>query len=65
MARKMLKGNHPGVISANIKMLKANGYSHARATRCALCHANKKNDKHVKRIAEKVTKKSDTMQVKG
>lgn len=41
--RKMLKGNSPDVINSNIQMLKDNGYSHARATRCAMCHANKKH----------------------
>lgn len=53
---KMLKGKSQDVIDANIKMLKDKGYSHGRATRCALCHANKKHDKHAKSIAEKVVK---------
>lgn len=49
MARKkMLKGNSPDVVQANVKMLCDAGYSHARATRCALCHANKKNGKSKK-----------------
>jgi hypothetical protein len=43
---KMLKGKTQDVIDSNIKMLCDQGYSHAKATRCALCHANKKHDKH-------------------
>jgi hypothetical protein len=55
MARKpLLKGKSQDVINANVKTLKDAGYSHARATRCALCHANKKHDKHA--LDKKVTK---------
>jgi hypothetical protein len=53
---KMLKGKSHDIINANIQMLKDNGYSHSRATRCALCHANKKHDKHAKKVAAKVAK---------
>lgn len=57
MARKkLLKGNSHDIVAANTKMLKEAGYSHARALRCALCHANKKHDKHVKSIGKKITK---------
>jgi hypothetical protein len=64
MAKKMLKGNHPDVINANIQMLKDAGYSHGRATRCALCHANKKHEKHAKSIASKVTKNNPQVKMK-
>jgi len=53
---KMLKGKTQDIIDANIRMLKDQGYSHGRATRCALCHANKKHDKHAKSIASKAAK---------
>jgi hypothetical protein len=56
MRKKLLKGKGQDVINANIKMLKDAGYSHAKATRCALCHANKKHDKHVESINKKITK---------
>lgn len=52
----LLKGKSPDVISANIQTLKNAGYSHARATRCAMCHANKKHDSHAKKVAAKVAK---------
>jgi hypothetical protein len=62
----MIKGNSPDVISANIQMLKDNGYSHAKATRCAMCHANKKHSQHSKSVAKKVVKKNDSIvKVKG
>jgi len=62
---KMLKGKSQDIIDANVKMLKDGGYSHARATRCALCHANKKHDKHAKGIAAKVTKQNPQVVIKG
>lgn len=66
MARKkMLKGNSQDVINANVQMLKDNGYSHSRATRCALCHANKKHDKHAKSVAGKVVNQLGKMSIKG
>lgn len=55
MANNLLKGNRPDIISANVQMLKDNGYSHARALKCALCHANKKFGKKVKQIKKKFT----------
>lgn len=61
---KMLKGNSQDIIDANIRMLKDGGYSHTRATRCALCHANKKHDKHAKNIASKVTKNNSQVTIK-
>lgn len=61
---KMLKGNSQDIIDANIRMLKDKGYSHGRATRCALCHANKKHDTHVKSIASKVLKKTKQVTIK-
>jgi hypothetical protein len=60
----LLKGKTQDVINANIKMLCDQGYSHARATRCALCHANKKHDKHAASIAKKVTKKESQVKIK-
>lgn len=60
----MLKGKSQDVIDANIKMLCDQGYSHARATRCALCHANKKHDKHAKGVASKVIKKNSQVAIK-
>ena len=66
MARKkMLKGNSQDVINTNVQMLKDAGYSHGRAMRCALCHANKKHDKHSKSIAAKVSKPSSRMAISG
>ena len=66
MARKnLLKGNSADIISANTNMLKRAGYSHARALRCALCHANKKHDKHVKAIGKKIVKNNPQVSVKG
>lgn len=62
---KLLKGKTQDVINANIQMLKDSGYSHSRATRCALCHANKKHDKTAKRIASKVTKNNPQVTIKG
>ena len=53
----LLKGIHPDIISSNVRTLKNAGYDHARAVRCALCHANKKHDKHAKSVAKKVAKK--------
>jgi hypothetical protein len=64
MRKKMLKGKSPDVINANIQMLKDQGYSHGRATRCALCHANKKHDSHAKSVAAKVTNKLGKMILK-
>ena len=64
MAKKMLKGNHPDIINSNIQMLKDAGYSHARATRCAMCHANKKHDKHAKSVAKKVVKPNSQVSIK-
>jgi hypothetical protein len=61
---KMLKGNSQDVIDANIRMLKDSGYSHSRATRCALCHANKKHSKHEKGITAKITKKNSQVTIK-
>lgn len=56
--KNLLKGNRPDVISANVSTLKNAGYSHASALRCAMCHANKKHDKHAKKMSAKVSKKS-------
>jgi len=61
---KMLKGKTQDIIDANIRMLKDKGYSHGRATRCALCHANKKHDKHAKSIASKVVSKDKQVAIK-
>lgn len=55
--RKMLKGASNDVIDANVRMLKDSGYEHNRAVRCALCYANKKHSKHIKKVASKVVKK--------
>jgi hypothetical protein len=55
---KLLKGKSQDIIDANIRTLKDNGYSHARATRCALCHANKKHDHKAKQVAAKVSKQA-------
>lgn len=60
----LLKGKSPDIINANINTLKNAGYSHSRATRCAMCHANKKHDKHSKSIAAKVTKTEAGVKVK-
>ena len=65
MPKKMLNGKTQDVINANIQMLKDGGYSHSRATRCALCHANKKHDKDTKRIASKAVKNSKQVIIKG
>ena len=60
MARKkLLKGNSQDIINTNIKTLTDAGYTESRATRCALCHANKKHDKHTKKVAAKVAKHFD------
>lgn len=58
MARvnKLLAGNRPDVINSNITTLKNAGYSHASATRCAMCHANKKYSSVVKKVSAKITK---------
>lgn len=61
---KLLKGKHQDVIDANIQMLKNAGYSHGRATRCALCHANKNHDTHAKSIAKKIIKRNDQVTIK-
>jgi hypothetical protein len=50
----LLKGSSPDIINTNINTLKNAGYSHARATRCAMCHANKKHAAHGKKVAKKV-----------
>lgn len=65
MAKKsnLLKGNHPDIVNSNIKTLKDAGYEHNRAVRCALCHANKKHDKHAKKVASKVVKSMNSDQV--
>lgn len=64
MKQKLLKGKSPDIIDANVRTLKAAGYEHNRALRCALCHANKKHDKHAKKVAAKVAKSSDGIQIK-
>lgn len=56
--KQMLKGKTPDIIDANVRMLKESGYSHARALRCAMCHANKKHSHDAKRIGKKVATKS-------
>jgi hypothetical protein len=61
MPSNLLKGKSPDIINANVKTLKDNGYSHSRALRCALCHANKKHGHKAKQVASKVTKKSPEM----
>lgn len=58
MKKNLLKGNRPDIIDANIKTLKNAGYSHASATRCAMCHANSKHPAHSKKVAKKVSKRS-------
>ncbi len=63
MAKKLLKGNSPDIVDANVRMLKDGGLSHAHATHLALKHANKKHDTAAKKIAAKVAK-SETMHVK-
>ena len=55
----LLKGNSQDIIDTNIHSLKNAGYSHAHATHFALRHANKKHDAQAKKIAVKVTKKTD------
>jgi hypothetical protein len=60
----LLKGKSQDVIDANIRMLKDKGYSHGRAVRCALCHANKKHDKHTKSVISKVTKPVSQVTIK-
>jgi hypothetical protein len=55
--KKLLKGKTPDIIDANVRTLKDAGYEHNRAVRCAMCHANKKHDKHAKGVATKVAKK--------
>jgi cytochrome c553 len=60
----LLKGKSADVINANIQMLKNAGYSQARATRCAMCHANKKHSSHAKSIAKKVAKRESGMKIK-
>lgn len=62
MTRKnLLKGNTPDIINANVNTLKNAGYSHASATRCAMCHANKKHASQAKSIAAKVSKKEPNL----
>lgn len=58
--KKLLVGNRPDVISANVNTLKNAGYSAASAMRCAMCHANKKHGKHANKVAAKVSKKEPT-----
>jgi len=62
--KKLLQGKSPDVVDANIRMLKDSGYSHARAVRCALCHANKKHDKHAADVAKKVVKKGKATEMR-
>jgi len=54
----LLKGNSRDIIDANARTLRDNGYSHASAMRCAMCHANKKHDHKAKNVAKKVSSKS-------
>lgn len=54
----LLKGKHVDVINTNINTLKNAGYSHASATRCAMCHANKNHLGAAKKIAAKVIQKA-------
>lgn len=63
---KLLKGKGQDIIDANVRTLKESGYSHARALRCALCHANKKHGHDAKRVASKVVAKEhpDTMKIR-
>lgn len=60
----LLKGDSPDIISANVRTLCDAGYSHAKALRCAMCHANKKHDKHAKSVADKVVKKESGVRIK-
>lgn len=62
--KQLLKGKSPDIIDANVRTLKAAGYEHNRALRCALCHANKKHDHDAKRISKKVAKKDTGFKVK-
>ena len=53
----LLKGNHPDVISANVRTLMDSGkHTHQSAMRCAMCHANKTGKKKMAAVAKKVAK---------
>lgn len=54
---KLLKGNSPDIVSANVTKLKEAGYSHNHATHFALRHASKRSAKAAKRAAKAVSKK--------
>lgn len=61
---KLLKGNSPDIVSANVTKLKEAGYSHNHATHFALRHASKKNKSAMKRATKAITHKSNEMQIK-
>lgn len=62
---KLLKGNTPDIISANVNSLKSSGLSHAHATHLSMKHANKKLSSKVKNITSKVTKKVKGIKIIG
>lgn len=62
---KLLRGNKPDVIDANIRMLKDKGLSHEHATHLSMKHANKHSKKKSDSIQKKVTKQSEGVPLKS